>query len=81
MLTDVPLDLDDPDVRLTCKRIVALVRHCENRGVPFPKYRNISAALGIMQWELAKYVNLLISEEIIIRPREKERARFLRVNC
>ena len=74
------LDLEDDNVRLVCKRIVALVRWCEKHNSPFPKYRAVAEAVGVMPWELAKYVNTLIAEEIIIRPRESAKARYFKVN-
>ncbi len=75
------LDLEDERVRLTAKRIVALVRYCEVRGQPFPKYRAVAAAIGVMPWELQKYINTLVAEEILIRPAQNEKRRFLKVNC
>jgi hypothetical protein len=41
----------------------------------------VAAAIGVMPWELQKYINTLVAEEILIRPAQNEKRRFLKVNC
>jgi hypothetical protein len=73
------VNLDDDNVRLAIKRIVALVRWCEARGRPFPRIKYISEAVGIGAAVVGQVIRELKNSGIVEDSGKCRGVRFLRM--